>query len=159
MLLWLLQNASKVLLITNLTAQALCIHDPFLYHAIIFAPCPHCKFITKAPEPCHLRAVSNVLTCCFLRRGIPEQASIKRPARLKHYTSNLHMGSCQNYGPFWGTLNNRCRIITGTQKGTIILTTTHMPRGLVLQGLRVRSCSVFEKSRVFQRFWAPGLWR
>ena len=25
-----------------------------------------------------------------------------------------------------GTLNNRCRIIIGTQKGTIILTTTHM---------------------------------
>ena len=36
------------------------------------------------------------------------------------------MGSCQNYGPFLGTLNNRCRIIIGTQKGTIILTTTHI---------------------------------
>ena len=35
------------------------------------------------------------------------------------------MGGCQNYGPFLGTLNNRCRIIIGTQKGTIILTTTH----------------------------------
>ena len=35
------------------------------------------------------------------------------------------MGSCQNYGPFLGTLNNRCRIILRTQKGTIILTTTH----------------------------------
>ena len=33
-----------------------------------------------------------------------------------------HMGSCQNYGPFLGTLNSRCRIIIGT----IILTTTHM---------------------------------
>ena len=28
-----------------------------------------------------------------------------------------HMGSRQNYGPFWGTLNNRCRLIIGTQKG------------------------------------------
>ena len=37
-----------------------------------------------------------------------------------------YMGSCQNYGPFWGTLNNRCRIIIGAPKGTIILTTTHM---------------------------------
>ena len=39
-----------------------------------------------------------------------------------------HMGGCQNYGPFLGTLNTRCRIITGIQKGTIIiiLTTTHM---------------------------------
>ena len=34
------------------------------------------------------------------------------------------MGGCQNYGPFLGTLNIRCRIIIGTQKGTIILTTT-----------------------------------
>ena len=36
------------------------------------------------------------------------------------------MGGCQNYGPFLGTLNIRGRIIIGTQKGTIILTTTHM---------------------------------
>ena len=36
------------------------------------------------------------------------------------------MGGCQNYGPFLGTLNIRGRIITGIQKGTIILTTTHM---------------------------------
>ena len=36
------------------------------------------------------------------------------------------MGGCQNYGPFWGTLNIRCRIILGIQKGTIILTTTHI---------------------------------
>ena len=37
------------------------------------------------------------------------------------------MGGCQNDGSFLGTLNIRCRIIIGTQKGTIILTTTHMP--------------------------------
>ena len=36
------------------------------------------------------------------------------------------MGGCQNYGPFLGTLNIRCRIIMGIQKGTIILTTTHV---------------------------------
>ena len=35
-------------------------------------------------------------------------------------------GCCQNYGTFLGTLNNRCRIIIGTPKGTINLTTTHM---------------------------------
>ena len=34
------------------------------------------------------------------------------------------MGGCQNYGSFLGTLNIRCRIIIGTQRGTIILTTT-----------------------------------
>ena len=32
------------------------------------------------------------------------------------------MGGCQNYGPFLGTLNIRCRILIRTQKGTIILT-------------------------------------
>ena len=36
------------------------------------------------------------------------------------------MHSCPNYGPFLGTLNIRGRIIIGIQKGTIILTTTHM---------------------------------
>ena len=36
------------------------------------------------------------------------------------------MGGCQNYGPFLGTLNNRCRILIGTPKGAIFLTTTHM---------------------------------
>ena len=30
----------------------------------------------------------------------------------------------KNYGPFLDTLNHRCRIILGTQKGIIILTTT-----------------------------------
>ena len=34
------------------------------------------------------------------------------------------MGGGQNYGPFLGTLNIRCRIIIGTQKVTIFLTTT-----------------------------------
>ena len=37
-----------------------------------------------------------------------------------------YMGGCQNYGPFLGTLDIRGRIIIGTQKGTTILTTTHM---------------------------------
>ena len=37
-----------------------------------------------------------------------------------------YMGGCQNYAPFLGTLNIRCRIIIGTQKGIIILTTTHI---------------------------------
>ena len=36
------------------------------------------------------------------------------------------MGGCQNYGPFLGTLNIRGRIIIGTSKRTIILTTTHI---------------------------------
>ena len=44
------------------------------------------------------------------------------------------MGGCQNYGPFLGTLNIRGRIIIGTQKGTIILTTTHI--GFRVMGFR-----------------------
>ena len=38
----------------------------------------------------------------------------------------VNMGGCQNYGPFLGTPNIKCRTILGTQKGTIILTTTHV---------------------------------
>ena len=39
-----------------------------------------------------------------------------------------YMGGYQNYDPFLGTLSNsmRCRIRTGIQKGTMILTTTHI---------------------------------
>ena len=36
------------------------------------------------------------------------------------------VGGCQNYGPFLGALNTRCRIIIEAPKGTIILTTTRM---------------------------------
>ena len=39
---------------------------------------------------------------------------------------NSHMGGCQNYDPFLGTLNITWRNIIGIQKRTIILTTTHM---------------------------------
>ena len=36
------------------------------------------------------------------------------------------MGGCQNYGPLFGPLNTRRRIIIGIQNKTIILTTTHI---------------------------------
>ena len=36
------------------------------------------------------------------------------------------VSGCQNYGPFLGTLNIRCRTIIGIQKWTIILTTTRV---------------------------------
>ena len=39
---------------------------------------------------------------------------------------DTHLGGCQNYGPFLGTLNIRGRNIIGTQKRTIILTTSHL---------------------------------
>ena len=38
---------------------------------------------------------------------------------------SLEMQPSENYGRFWGTLNIRCRIILGIQKGIIILITTH----------------------------------
>ena len=34
------------------------------------------------------------------------------------------------YGPFLGPLNSLCHIILRTQKGTIVLTTTHYPHTL-----------------------------
>ena len=37
--------------------------------------------------------------------------------------------SCQNYGPLLGPLHTRCRIILGTPKETIILTTTDKSHG------------------------------
>ena len=55
----------------------------------------------------------------------PEGSDAKPPLRDPKVRS-VYMGGCQNYVPFLGTLNNRCRIIIGTQKGTIILTTTHI---------------------------------
>ena len=52
-------------------------------------------------------ACSTRATCAFQRRFF------------------VHMGGCQIYGPFWGTLSIRCRITIGTQ-GTLILTATHI---------------------------------
>ena len=36
------------------------------------------------------------------------------------------MGGCQNYAPFLGALNLRCRIIIGIQNGIIILKTARI---------------------------------
>ena len=36
------------------------------------------------------------------------------------------MGGYQNYGPFWGPYYNTAPNVQGTQKGAMILTTTHM---------------------------------
>ena len=37
---------------------------------------------------------------------------------IEPFLKGAHMGSCQNYGPFLGTLDIRCRIIIRTQKGS-----------------------------------------
>ena len=62
------------------------------------------------------RAWVEELECRILGHGPRAQGS--------QLWRGFYMGSCQNYGPFLGTLNNRCRIIIRTQKGTLILTTT-----------------------------------
>ena len=52
------------------------------------------------------------------RAMVPRQAAsavfFRPQKRLR-----VAMASCENRGPFLGTLNNRCRIILGTPKGTI----------------------------------------
>ena len=42
------------------------------------------------------------------------------------------MGGCQNYGSLLGPLNTRCRVILRTQKGTMILSTTHINRQIYM---------------------------
>ena len=49
-----------------------------------------------------------------------------------------YMGGCENYGPFLGTLNIRCRIIIGIQIGAIKLTATHISRYRKCTGLGLR---------------------
>ena len=51
---------------------------------------------------------------------------IPKPGGSGYGVKGLFLGGCQNCGPFLGTLNIRFRIIIGIQKGTIILTTTHL---------------------------------
>ena len=62
---------------------------------------------------------------CRLRLNLAHTRNFENHMKKQHYES-MHMSGCQNYGPFLGTLNIRCRIIIGIQKGTIILTTTQM---------------------------------
>ena len=50
---------------------------------------------------------------------------LKRTSWYWGYSYRPAPGTCSEPS-FLGTLNNRCRTILGTQKGTIILTTTHM---------------------------------
>ena len=51
---------------------------------------------------------------------------VRSPQGWRDRHIRMYMGGCQNYGPFLGTLNIRCRIMIGIQKGTIILITTHI---------------------------------
>ena len=63
----------------------------------------------------------NLCLCAFLEPYIGTLLWTNSQADSLVLTN---MGGCQNYGPL--ILNNRCRIIIGTQKGALILTTTHI---------------------------------
>ena len=61
--------------------------------------------VARRAEP-----IKNLSTCSDLGfKNLAEEGS-------RAQASGLHMGSCQDYGPFLGTLNIRCRIIVGAQK-------------------------------------------
>ena len=61
------------------------------------------------------------------------------------------MGGCQNYGSFLGTLNIRCRIIIGIQKGTNILTIAHIiPYITAFKELRLGSLYKEHQSSTFR---------
>ena len=51
----------------------------------------------------------------------------------------VHMSGCQNVGPFLGTLKIWRCIILGIQKGTILLTTTHINSHPACEGLPCKS--------------------
>ena len=69
----------------------------------------------------------NLKNACWLKKHSRPVSFLTLPCVTCWRCSSRckHMGGCQN-GPFLGTLNIRCRIIIGTQKGTIILTTSHV---------------------------------
>ena len=50
----------------------------------------------------------------------------------------IYTGGCQNYDPFWGTLDIRCR--NRDPKGTIIFTTTHILTGTDAEKTQVLGC-------------------
>ena len=58
--------------------------------------------------------------------GSGKKHKAQTTAGLSSFRFRDDMSGCQKYGSFLGTLNIRCRSIIGIQKGTIILTTTHM---------------------------------
>ena len=62
-------------------------------------------------------AIASIVVCFFgyLLGFLNPETYGWLGTQKRHYNGD-YMGGCQNYGPFWGTLNNRCRIIVGTPK-------------------------------------------
>ena len=82
--------------------------------------------------------VNDILSCLWVSAdaplGRPEEKVSRLPSdswvawRIHEPWSKAleDMGGYQHDGPVLGPLNTRCRIILRTQKGTMILATTHM---------------------------------
>ena len=65
---------------------------------------------------------------CRAAHGLPAPPCPRPGGFLARRGLQNHMGGCQNYGILLGPLNTRCLILLRIQKGTIILTTTHIPQ-------------------------------
>ena len=81
-----------------------------------------------------IEALQGRLICRGLGSYVAESVRVRkhrgRPKpKLSQQHRIIHMGGYKNYGPLWGPLNTRCRIILRTQEGSIILTTTHVIHG------------------------------
>ena len=92
-------------------------------------PMPSFKQAPTQSESQHLntrRRLSREALC-----RLPHHLRLRLPRYQAHHSGRFgfpkavldHVGGCQNYGPFLGTRNNRCRIMIGTQEEAIILTT------------------------------------
>ena len=92
-------------------------------------PCPDLNMILV----CHSRSLAftsahkaHSSRCTVLPRRGGCRLGLMLKVPIYGGWGKLYMGGCQNYDPFLGTLNIRCRIRLGIQKGTVVLTTTHL---------------------------------
>ena len=83
--------------------------------AEVAAVAEHNREMTVAPR-------SDIFSTALLNLDLGTKAFFT----LSPITALAYMGSCQNYGPFLGTVNIRCRNIIRTQKRPIILRTAHI---------------------------------
>ena len=84
-----------------------------------------------------------------LRSHQMTRAALEATLFSDHDHSRLHMGGCQNCGPFLGTSHNTAPSIWGTQKGTIVLTPTHISDILVdPRVFRARQVKLLNRSSV-----------
>ena len=82
------------------------------------------RIISASPRR---NALNGHARLCFSEElNLDSRAGQRIETKTMHIHIYIYMGGCQNHGPFLGSLNTRGRIIIGTQKGTTILTTTHI---------------------------------